>query len=196
MDEPAPEERIKAVIGLGNPGRRYEDNRHNFGYMVVDRLAFLKKEEFARGSGPFVYCRVIVGEYDLYLCKSTTYMNNTGKATAAIVNYFGIKPENLLVISDDCNLPLGKMRYRDSGSNGGHNGLASIMSLLQTRNFPRLRLGIEANPEGVPLEEYVLEDFTKEQFETVEKIIPEAISFMTKLVSGDIDNKSLTITIT
>jgi PTH1 family peptidyl-tRNA hydrolase len=195
MVEPAPQEIIKAVIGLGNPGRRYEDNRHNFGYMVVDRLAFLKKEEFARGDGPFVYCRVIVEDHDLYLCKSTTYMNNSGRAASAIVNYFGIQPENLLVISDDINLPLGKLRYRDSGSDGGHNGLASISSSLRSRNFPRLRLGVEANPDGIPLEEYVLEDFTKEQFEIVEKVIPEAIAIIAKLVSGEIENKSLTITI-
>jgi PTH1 family peptidyl-tRNA hydrolase len=195
MIEVAPNFKIKVVMGLGNPGRRYAENRHNLGYMVVDRLAFLKKEEFGRGEGPFVYCRVEIEGESLFLCKATTYMNNSGKAAIAIRNFFNIEPQEMLVISDDCNLPAGKMRYRPSGTDGGHNGLASIISVLGTRNFPRLRMGIGLNPDGVPLEDYVLEDFTKEEFESVDKMIPSATGFIEKLMSGDIENKSSTINI-
>lgn len=194
MIDYAPINKIKIVMGLGNPGRRYAENRHNLGFMVVDRLAFLKKEEFARGSGPFVYCSVEIGRTDLHLCKSTTYMNNTGKAAAAVKGFFNLEPENILVVSDDCNLPLGKMRLRRTGSDGGHNGLASIIRQLQTRDFARLRLGVGLNPEGVPLEEYVLEDFKKEELETVEKVIDRAVDFISEIAAGSIENNSITLT--
>ena len=194
MIEKAPEKKIEIVLGLGNPGRRYAENRHNLGYMVVDRLAFLRKEEFARGLGPFVYCRVDIDAGNLYLCKSTTYMNNTGKAAIAIKNYFGVQPENFLVVSDDCNLPLGKIRFRKTGSDGGHNGLASVIAGLQSRDFSRLRLGIGPNPAGVPLEDYVLEDFKKEEFEVVDKLIAGAVDLIPKIAAGEIENNSITLT--
>ncbi len=196
MVDEAPLFKIEAVLGLGNPGRRYAENRHNFGYMVVDRLAFLKREEFTRGDGPFVYCRVPMADSGLYLCKSTTYMNNSGKAAISLCKYFGIQPENLLVVSDDCNLPLGKIRYRISGSEGGHNGLASIISVFNRKDFPRLRLGVSLNPSGVPLEDYVLEDFTRDEFEIVDQVISATLGFIENLAVNTIDKKSVTFSVT
>ncbi len=197
MIEDAPKERqpVKVVLGLGNPGRRYAENRHNVGHMVLDRLAFLKKEEFAPGTGPFEYCRVEFNGYEIYLCKSTTYMNNTGKAAAAIKNYFNLSPESIMVIADDTNMPLGKMRFRLNGSDGGHNGLASVIKILGTEEFPRLRLGIDENPVGVPLEEYVLEDFSKEEFDTVDKMVARSIGFIEDLTTGAIEIKAITLTV-
>jgi len=195
MVDEAPLFKIEAILGLGNPGRRYAENRHNFGHMVIDRLAFLKREEFIRGNGPFVYCRVSMAESGLYLCKSTTYMNNSGKAAISLCKYFNIPPENLLVISDDCNLPLGKIRYRISGSEGGHNGLASIIDAFNRKDFPRLRLGVGQNPAGVPLEDYVLEDFTRDEFEIVDQVVSAAIGFIESLAANEIDKKSVTFSV-
>ncbi|MCP4584074.1 MAG: aminoacyl-tRNA hydrolase [candidate division Zixibacteria bacterium] len=196
MVDEAPLVKIEAVLGLGNPGRRYAENRHNLGYMVLDRLAFLKKEEFIRGDGPFVYCRAVVGDRSLYLCKPTTYMNNSGKAAICLGKYFGIGPENMLVVSDDCNLPLGKIRYRSSGSDGGHNGLASIIRILHSREFRRLRLGVNLNPPGVPLEDYVLEDFDRDEFESIDQVITAAIGFIEDLAANATNKKSATFTVT
>jgi len=195
MVDDSPNLRIKAILGLGNPGRRYAETRHNFGYMTIDRLAFLKREEFQSGTGPFTYCRVNFDDRSVYLCKSTTYMNNTGKAAIAMANFFSLRPEEILVISDDCNMKLGKIRYRVSGSDGGHNGLASIIKLLQTKSFPRLRLGIDEAPEGVPLEDYVLENFSRQEFEIVDQVIASAISLIERLVADDIENNSITLNV-
>jgi PTH1 family peptidyl-tRNA hydrolase len=194
MIENAPIDKIKVILGLGNPGRRYADNRHNLGHMVIDRLAFLKKEEFARGQGPFVYCQVEIDGSPIFLCKSTTYMNNTGKAAVAIKNYFDLTPVNILAVSDDCNLPLGKIRFRRTGSDGGHNGLASIIASLQSRDFARLRLGVGLNPEDIPLEEYVLEDFNKEEFEVVDKVVEQAVELIFKICTDHIENNSINLT--
>jgi len=196
MVDEAPLFKIEAVLGLGNPGRRYAENRHNFGCMVVDRLAFLKREEFTRGDGPFVYCQVPMADSGLYLCKSTAYMNNSGKAAISLCKYFGIQPQNMLVISDDCNLALGKIRYRISGSEGGHNGLASIINVLNRKDFPRLRLGVGLNPSGVPLEDYVLEDFTGGEFETVDQVVSAAIGFIENLAANTINKNSVTFSVT
>lgn len=195
MVDNTPTAEIKAVLGLGNPGRRYAGNRHNLGYMIVDWLAFLKKEEFIKGDGPFVFCRIHLKSGDLILCKSTTYMNNTGRAADKICRYLGLSGQNLLVVSDDCNLPMGKMRYRASGSDGGHNGLASIIDWLKTHKFPRLRLGIGANPSDKPLEEYVLEDFTGNELKIVDKVIPVAVDFIIKLTAEKPVANSVTITV-
>lgn len=195
MVDDSPNVRIKAILGLGNPGRRYAETRHNFGYLTIDRLAFLKREEFQPGTGPFTYCRVNFDGESVYLCKSTTYMNNTGKAAIALANFFSLRPEEILVISDDCNLKLGKIRYRSAGSDGGHNGLASIIKLLQTKDFPRLRLGVDEAPEGVLLEDYVLENFSRKEFEIVDQVIASAIGLIERLVAGDIENNSITINV-
>lgn len=191
----APKFRIKAVLGLGNPGRRYSETRHNFGYMVVDRLAFLKREEFRTGGGPFIYCRASIAGEQLFLCKSTTYMNNSGKAAIALKSHFNLSPAEILVVSDDCNLKLGKIRYRPTGSDGGHNGLASIIKALQSKEFPRLRLGINECPDGVPLEDYVLENFSRQEFEIVDQVIVSAIGIIERLMADDIENKSVTLTV-
>jgi len=196
MVDEAPLFKIEAVLGLGNPGRRYAENRHNFGNMVVDRLAFLKREEFIRGDGPFVYCRVPIADGRLYLCKPTTYMNNSGRAAISLCKYFGIQPQNMLVISDDCNLALGKIRYRISGSEGGHNGLASIINVLNRKDFPRLRLGVGLNPSGVPLEDYVLEDFTGDEFEIVDQVVSAGIGFIENLAANTINKNSVTFSVT
>ncbi len=196
MVDEAPPVKILAVMGLGNPGRRYSANRHNFGYMVVDRLAFLKKEEFIKGSGPFVHCQVQSASGGLFLCKSTTYMNNSGRTALSLVDHFGIETQNLLVVSDDCSIPLGKIRFRKSGSDGGHNGLASIVEYLKTGNFRRLRLGIGPNDPDMPLEDYVLEDFAQNELKNVGKVVLAASDFIMNLAKKKLDNTSVTFTVT
>ena len=139
---------ISLIVGLGNPGAEYERTRHNIGFMAVDRLATswsisLGKEK--RFYGIFGEGRLsprLASSGKIRLLKPTTYMNVSGQSVRACADWFKGNPENILVIYDDMDLPLGKLRLRPSGSAGGHNGMKSIISHLGTQNFPRLRLGI------------------------------------------------------
>lgn len=192
----APLVKVSAVLGLGNPGCCYARNRHNFGFMVLDRFAFLKREEFVKGDGPYVFCKVPVTSGKLILCKPTTFMNNAGGAASSLCEYFRISTRDLLVVFDDCNLPLGKIRFRRRGSDGGHKGLYSIIYHLQSQELPRLRLGIRQNPPDKPLEDYVLEDFSGEESKIVNKVITAAADFIEKLAVDGLDKSSVTITVT
>lgn len=139
---------ISLIVGLGNPGAEYERTRHNIGFMAVERLATswsisLGKEK--RFYGIFGEGRLsprLASSGKIRLLKPTTYMNVSGQSVRACADWFKGNPENILVIYDDMDLPLGKLRLRPSGSAGGHNGMKSIISHLGTQNFPRLRLGI------------------------------------------------------
>ncbi|TYQ30179.1 aminoacyl-tRNA hydrolase [Pseudanabaena sp. UWO310] len=139
---------ISLIVGLGNPGAEYDRTRHNIGFMAIDRLSTswnisLGKEK--RFYGLFGEGRLssrLVGNSKIRLLKPTTYMNLSGQSVRACADWFKGSPANILVVYDDMDLPLGKLRLRPSGSAGGHNGMKSIIAHLGTQNFPRLRLGI------------------------------------------------------
>ena len=141
---------LRLVVGLGNPGREYEGTRHNAGFMVLDRLAqgaVFKSERQWK-------CHLLrVG--DLLLCKPMTYMNLSGEAVRSVSDFHKIAPSEMLVISDDLALPVGKLRLRAGGSAGGHNGLKSIAAQLGTIEYPRLRIGIGEAKRGDTVD-YVL----------------------------------------
>lgn len=139
---------ISLIVGLGNPGAEYERTRHNIGFMAVDRLATSwsislgKEKRFYGIFGEGRLSNRLASSGKIRLLKPTTYMNVSGKSVRACADWFKGNPENILIIYDDMDLPLGKLRLRPSGSAGGHNGMKSIISHLGTQNFPRLRLGI------------------------------------------------------
>src|SRR5205085_838654 len=129
---------MKLIVGLGNPGKEYENTRHNLGFVVIDQLASKLDVELNKKKFNGFYCQT--GEY--ILLKPQTYMNNSGECIVAFLNYFRIPLDNLLVIYDDIALPVGKFRYRCQGSDGGHNGMQNIIKLLGITDFKRLRVGI------------------------------------------------------
>ncbi|CAJ0842071.1 10735_t:CDS:1 [Entrophospora sp. SA101] len=129
---------MKLIVGLGNPGKEYENTRHNLGFEVIDQLAQELNVELNKKKFNGFYCQTSA----YILLKPQTYMNNSGECIAAFLNYFRIPLDNLLVIYDDIALPLGKFRYRCQGSAGGHNGMKNIIKLLGSENFKRLRVGI------------------------------------------------------
>jgi peptidyl-tRNA hydrolase, PTH1 family len=129
---------MKLIVGLGNPGKEFENTRHNLGFMVIDELAQELKAELSKKKFNGLYCQT--SEY--ILLKPQTGMNNSGKCVAGFLHYFRIPVDNLLIIYDDIALPLGKFRYRYQGSDGGHNGVKNIIEKLGTKNFKRLRVGI------------------------------------------------------
>jgi PTH1 family peptidyl-tRNA hydrolase len=129
---------MKLIVGLGNPGKEYENTRHNLGFVVIDQLANKLNVELNKKKFNGLYYQT----QDYILLKPQTYMNNSGECIVAFLNYFQIELDNLLVIYDDIALPVGKFRYRLQGSAGGHNGVKNIIELLGSKHFKRLRIGI------------------------------------------------------
>lgn len=166
--------RIRVVAGLGNPGRDLERTRHNLGYEVVD---FLKgKSAFVAGEGDYYRCDTVISSVKIVLLKPTSYMNRSGIAVRQIVEVEDLSPKEILIVADDFNLPLGRIRLRLSGSDGGHNGLASVIYNLGTEDFPRIRLGIGPVPGDVPAEEFVLERFKQNEIASAEKMVERAVN--------------------
>ncbi|GHO84209.1 aminoacyl-tRNA hydrolase [Dictyobacter formicarum] len=132
---------MKLVIGLGNPGAQYEKTRHNVGFHVVDLLANIHALRWER-QGRAMIASGVIGHEKVVLVKPTTYMNNSGEAVGELVRWFKLEPDDILVIYDELDLPIGHIRLRARGSSGGHNGINSLISHLHTNQFPRLRVGI------------------------------------------------------
>lgn len=161
---------MKLVVGLGNPGRRYVGTRHNVGFAVLAELA----GRYAAGGVKSKFHSEVV-EADLEGCRvlllsPLTFVNKSGTAVAAAKNFYKIPDADLLIVCDDLNLPLGKLRFRARGSAGGQKGLEDIIRRLGTEDFARLRIGIGAPPEGWDWPDYVLSKFTKQETPDVERI--------------------------
>ena len=152
---------MQIALGLGNPGVRYASTRHNIGFMVVDHLAArcgVDWQHQADVQGQVV--RVVLGGQEVLLAKPQTYMNRSGRTAAALCAQWEVLPEDVLVIFDDFLLDFGRLRLRRGGSDGGHNGLASVLEALNTEAVPRLRLGIGIPSAGAGVIDYVLEPFS------------------------------------
>jgi PTH1 family peptidyl-tRNA hydrolase len=165
------------VVGLGNPGPEYARTRHNAGFLVLDRLAArwrgawsLEKRFVARLAQAGFHGRVC------WLCKPQTYMNASGEAVAAVARYYRVSPARVLVAVDDADLPLGTVRMRPDGSNGGHHGLESVEQHLGTRAYPRIRLGIGRQPEQARrITGHVLGQFSGVEVEWFERVLDRAV---------------------
>ncbi len=159
---------MKLIVGLGNPGRKYEQTRHNVGFMVAAKVASLLSATPAKVRFEGEFAEAAMGEKIGVLCPHT-YMNASGKSVRKASDFYKISPENVLVICDDLNLAAGRLRIRRSGSAGGQKGLADIIRHLGTEEVPRLRLGIDRPPPGWDTSGYVLGKFTKAEQDTFEK---------------------------
>ena len=161
---------MTVLVGLGNPGRNYSDTKHNFGFWVLDKFAEKRSLKFHAGNGDYL----LVKSNDIALVKPTTYMNNSGMAVADYCRYFQNTPEELLVVYDDIDLPLGTLRFKPNGGSGGHKGMESIIYQLESEDFNRLRIGISAENEMGPSERYVLSPFPKDWKEKINEMIEKA----------------------
>ncbi len=161
---------MKLIIGLGNPGKEYENTRHNCGFMVIDALS--KQFGIAVDQTKFkgLYGKGTVGNETVILLKPQTYMNLSGESVQELMNFYKINKEDVLVIYDDLDLPVGKIRVRASGSAGGHNGVKSLIAHMNGQDFKRIRVGIDRN-SNIPVVNYVLGKFTKEEFVTLQQAI-------------------------
>ncbi|MCS6830046.1 MAG: aminoacyl-tRNA hydrolase [Armatimonadota bacterium] len=161
------------VLGLGNPGAEYAHTRHNIGFEVVHILANRHRIRLSLHRDHAQYGFGTVADVPVLLAKPMTYMNRSGEAARALLQRYPLEPSRLLVVVDDIALPLGRIRVRSSGSDGGHNGLASIIQCVGTQTFPRVRVGIGSPPPG-QMVEYVLSRFLPQEQPVVEETLQRA----------------------
>ncbi|WP_018131773.1 aminoacyl-tRNA hydrolase [Effusibacillus pohliae] len=167
---------MRIVIGLGNPGKEYEGTRHNVGFMVIDELANALGIDVRKSK-----CQALYGEgtyqgEKIVLVKPMTYMNLSGQAVRQVLDWYKPDASEWVVVYDDMDLPLGKIRLRVKGGAGGHNGIKSIISCVGTQDFLRIRVGIDRPDPGVTVVDHVLSAFCKEQRPLVEQAIRNAAS--------------------
>ncbi len=175
------------IVGLGNPGLRYEKTRHNLGFMLIDKLAReiqtpVKREE----------CRALVGRgaidnQTIELVKPQTFMNLSGESVSCLIKKSDHSVEKLIVISDDLALPFGKIRLRPKGSHGGQNGLRSIIDCLRTQDFIRLRIGIQPEHTIGDASNFVLENFSKTDFERIEEILDQSVEAVFSIIKDGVE---------
>lgn len=173
---------MKAIIGLGNPGRDYKWTRHNIGYEVINKLAYdnnidMNKEKFraVTGEGHIGFEKVIFIE-------PITYMNLSGESVREFVSFYKLEPEDIIVVCDDINLPVGSIRIRQKGSDGGQKGLRNIIYQLGYDNFTRVRVGVGEKPPKWDLAKYVLSKFTEEEHNDIIKGITDAGNAITMII--------------
>jgi PTH1 family peptidyl-tRNA hydrolase len=164
------------LVGLGNPGREYRNNRHNVGFMVLDRLVARQQwPGFTRRQGKALVTTGPLAGTPIVLAKPQTFMNLSGQAVASLVRFYGLALEQLLVILDDIDLPLGTLRMRPEGGSGGQGGLKSIITSLGSETFPRLRVGIGRPPGTRAAAGYVLRDFQPDERELMDLALDRAV---------------------
>lgn len=149
-------------MGLGNPGFRYKRTRHNIGFLIIDHLKKTNESSAPVKKRNYTFSKTVFGEQSVILAKPLTYMNRSGEVVLELAQQFKIPPGNLLIIFDDFNLPFGKLRARSKGSDGGHNGLASVIHELGSNDFSRLRVGIGKDNLADSVE-FVLSKFNKKE---------------------------------
>lgn len=181
---------MRAVFGLGNPGSKYKLTRHNIGFLVLDSFSEKYKLEFHPSKNDYYYSEGSFESSEFFLIKPTTFMNLSGVSVVDFLNEYKINLHDLLVVVDDVNLELGKIRLRKSGGDGGHNGLKSIIYHLQNDSFPRLRIGVGNSSKETDLADYVLGKFSKDELETLKESIEFSVELIEKFISGGYKNMS------
>lgn len=164
---------LKLVVGLGNPGLRYARNRHNVGFMLLDRIARAEHASFVRQRFNAHLCELMLEGERLLLAKPQTFMNLSGNAVGKLVSFYHIPHSDIMVVYDDLDLPLGKLRIRANGSAGGHHGMDSIINALDSREIPRLRIGI-GRPNSHEDVNHVLGNFIEDEQDAVDEILERA----------------------
>jgi len=177
---------LRAIIGLGNPGDRYAKTRHNAGFMVIDELAQRWQISFKPGKGNYVFAKS--AQRDAILMKPTTYMNNSGQAVRHLVDYFKIEIEDCMIVFDDLDIPFPEMRLRKQGGAGTHRGMQSVIQHLSDTIFPRTRMGIGGDQGRRLSEDFVLENYSKDDLNVLPEQLGKAADALEYWLKDDIDN--------
>lgn len=175
------------IVGLGNPGERYERTRHNLGFMLIDLLARDSQTQVKRTE-----CRALIGRAEIEnqaveLVKPQTFMNLSGESVSCLLAKETRSAEKLIVVIDDLAIPFGSIRLRPKGSDGGHNGLKSITACLKTQDYIRLRIGIKPEHPIHDTSRFVLDNFSKSDFETIEAVLEQSAKAVSKIISEGIE---------
>lgn len=183
---PAPQGAVEYIIcGLGNPGTQYEGTRHNIGFMTIDTLCDKYKLDCKKLRFKSLTCDAMISGKRCLIMKPTTFMNNSGEAVTEAMSFYKIPPERTIIVFDDISLEPGKLRIRRKGSDGGHNGIKSIIYLSGSDMFPRIKVGVGAKPHpDYNLADWVLGHFKKEQAESLETAMDNAVSSIELMVGG------------
>lgn len=175
---------MKLFVGLGNPGKEYEETRHNVGFMVIDELARRWNVSYNQAKFHGIFASHVISGEKVILCKPLTYMNLSGECVRPLIDYFKIDIEDVVVIYDDLDLPVGKIRLRTKGSAGGHNGIKSLIHHLGTEQFKRIRVGISRPQNGQKITDYVLGRFLAEEVPEIKQAIHRAADACEKFVGA------------
>lgn len=179
---------MRAVLGIGNPGKKYEDTRHNIGFFILDKLAEKNKLSFQASKGEYYIAGSVNNASPFFLIKPTTYVNLSGIAALDFIDAHDIDLKDLLIITDDINLEPGKIRIRKSGGDGGHNGIASLIYHLHSDQFPRLRFGIGSDFNKGQMAEFVLDKFSPDDLKYINPAVESSIDIIEKFIEGGIDS--------
>ena len=179
---------MKLLAGLGNPEKRHENTRHNIGFEVIDELARKFQTGLTSGKGNFHYAKASHRGESFILLKPMTYMNLSGHAVVAAINFYKIDIADILVICDDLNIPLGSIRLRAKGSGGGQNGLKHIIQCLGREDFARLRVGIGRDHPTASYSSFVLGKFSEEERKITDQVIPESAEAALDFIENGIEH--------
>ena len=174
---------MKLIVGLGNPGSEYENTRHNAGFKVIDSISKEYNIEINRQKFKGIYGEGFIANEKVILLKPTTYMNLSGESIREVVDFYKLSNEDIVVIYDDISLDIGRLRLREKGSAGGHNGIKNIIVNLGTDVFPRIKVGV--GQPNVELVKYVLGKFSKEEMEVLSQSIDAAVKATEEIIKND-----------
>jgi len=178
-------EDIRLIVGLGNPGREYEETRHNAGFWWVDAIAGAKKAHWSKESKFHGWTtRVEEGGHEFWLLKPNTYMNESGRSVSSVMRFYKVEPAQLLVVHDELDLPPGTVKLKKGGGAGGHNGLTDIIEALDTKEFWRLRIGIGHPGHRDLVGDYVLDRARREEQELIDPAFKRSLELLPKLATG------------
>jgi PTH1 family peptidyl-tRNA hydrolase len=177
---------VQLIVGLGNPGPKYEQTRHNVGFVFVDELARSKGASWKlENKFHGEVCKLSLAGNEVWLLKPNTYMNLSGKAVAALARFYKIAPESILVVHDELDIPPGQLRLKQGGGHGGHNGLRDIVAQMGSREFLRLRVGIGHPGDSRDVTNYVLGKASPEDQKHIDNAIDEAMRTLPQVMEGD-----------
>ena len=177
------------IVGLGNPGKKYENTRHNSGFRALDFIAEKLGVSINHEKFQSLTCDATLSEKRVLLLKPQTYMNLSGQAVVEAMNFYKILPENVLLIFDDISLPVGKIRIRKSGSHGGQNGVKNIIALSGSDKFPRIRIGVGEKPNSAwDLADWVLSKFSKSETDSINEALCYVYGAAEMIVGGEIES--------
>lgn len=186
---------MKVILGIGNPGKKYQFTRHNVGFQILDAFGQNHNLTFRPAKSDFYYAEGMLSAFRFFLIKPTTYVNNTGIIIKELIDDYNLHIDDLLVIYDDTNLELGKIRIRKSGSDGGHNGIKSIIYNLESQDFNRVRVGISRPDNSQDLADFVLSEFSEEDNHIIEEKLPTINNLIASFIVGGIDEMLKTYSI-